>query len=157
MKTLLLVILSCALVTFHAHAAPPEGWTDNYAQAVQQARAEKKYLLLDFTGSDWCTFCKAFDREVLETPQFKAWAKKNVVLVQVDFPHQTPLSDAVKSQNSTLAAKYPLKGYPTVVITDTTGRSLARVNGYRPGAGSSYVRDLETMLKKFGPLPGSSL
>ena len=157
MKSLLTAaLLVCALPVW-VRAEAPKGWTDNYAQAVETAKAEKKYLLLDFTGSDWCGFCKLLDKEVFSTPQFANWAKKNVVLVQVDFPHQTPLTDEVKKQNSGLAAKYPVNGYPTIVILKPNGKEIAKEVGYNPGSGAAaYIKGLEAQMKKAGPLPAAS-
>jgi protein disulfide-isomerase len=157
MKSLLAAALLTCTFTLCAPAAPPAGWTDDYAQAVEKAKAENKYLLLDFTGSDWCGFCKLLDKEVFSTPQFHSWAKKYVVLVQLDFPHNTPLSDAVKAQNSGLMSKYPTRGFPTVLIVDTAGKELVRESGYHPGTGAAtYIKTLETELKKSGPLPTAS-
>jgi thioredoxin-related protein len=156
MKSLLSAALVICALPVCVRAEAPKGWTDNYAQAVETAKAEKKYLLLDFTGSDWCGFCKLLDKEVFSTPQFANWAKKNVVLVQVDFPHQTPLTDEVKKQNSGLAAKYPVGGYPTIVIIKPSGKEIAKEVGYHPGSGAAaYIRGLETQMKKAGPLPGA--
>jgi protein disulfide-isomerase len=157
MKSLLSAALLVCSLSVWVRAEAPKGWTDNYAQAVETARAEKKYLLLDFTGSDWCGFCKLLDKEVFSTPQFASWAKKNVVLVQVDFPHQTPLTDEVKKQNSGLAAKYPVNGYPTIVIINPSGKEIAKETGYNPGTGAAaYIKGLETQMKKAGPLPSAS-
>jgi thioredoxin-related protein len=157
MKSLLSAVLFVCALPVGARAEAPKGWTDNYAQAVETAKTEKKYLLLDFTGSDWCGFCKLLDKEVFSTPQFANWAKKNVVLVQVDFPHQTPLTDEVKKQNSGLAAKYPVAGYPSIVVIKPSGKEIAKEVGYNPGTGAAaYIRGLETQMKKAGPLPGAS-
>jgi protein disulfide-isomerase len=142
------------LLTVSAQAAPPSGWSDNYAQSVEKAKADGKYLLLDFTGSDWCGFCKLLDKEVFSTPQFRDWAKKYVVLVQVDFPHSTPLSPAVKAQNTGLAGKYPVHGYPTIVVIETNGKVRAQKVGYNPGSGAAaYLQALEADMKKSGPMP----
>ena len=157
MKSLLSAALLVCAFPVWVRAEAPKGWTDNYAQAVETARAEKKDLLLDFTGSDWCGFCKLLDKEVFSTPQFAAWAKKNVILVQVDFPHQTPLTDEVKKQNSGLAAKYPVNGYPTIVIIKPNGKEIAKEVGYNPGSGSAaFIKGLEAQMKKAGPLPGAA-
>ncbi len=157
MKSFLTAALFICTFTLCVSAAPPAGWTDDYAKAVEKAKAENKYLLLDFTGSDWCGFCKLLDKEVFSTPQFHSWAKKYVVLVQLDFPHNTPLSAAVKAQNSGLMSKYPSKGFPTVLIVDPAGKELVRQGGYHPGTGAaSYIQKLETELKKSGPLPTAS-
>ncbi|HEY3899769.1 MAG TPA: thioredoxin family protein [Chthoniobacter sp.] len=154
MKTLLSAVLLSALLPLTCVAAPPSGWTDNYAQAVEKAKGNGKYLLLDFTGSDWCGFCKLLDKEVFTTPQFKDWAKKNVELVEVDFPHSTPLSAEVKAQNKTLAGKYPVHGFPTIVIIEPDGKVRAQKVGYHPGSGAaSYLQALEDEMKKSGPMP----
>lgn len=143
MKTLLLGALLITLAS--AQAAPPPGWTDDYAKAAEKAKAEKKNLLLDFTGSDWCGYCMALDKEVFSQAAFKTWAKKNVVLVQVDFPKKKPLSAKLKEQNDGLKAKYPGGGYPTIVITDPDGKVLTTKVGYKPGSGAkTYIEALGT-------------
>ena len=154
MKTLLSAVLVAGFFPLITQAAPPPGWTDNYAQAVERAKADNKCLLLDFTGSDWCGYCKMLDKEVFATPQFKEWAKKYVELVEVDFPHSTPLSPQVKAQNSGLAQKYPVHGYPTIVILEPDGKVRAQKVGYHPGSGAaSYLQSLEDEMKKSGPMP----
>jgi len=149
MKTSLLALSLVFAFAVSARAELPAGWTDNYAKALETAKAENKNLLLDFTGSDWCGFCKLLDKEVFSTPHFKNWAKKNVVLVQVDFPRSTPLSPELQAQNNELKNKYPLGGYPTIVILDNSGNVLTKKVGYHPGSGPmAYVKELEAGLKK---------
>jgi thioredoxin-related protein len=156
MKTTPLAFL-ILLITFAAQAAPPPGWTSDYAKAVEKAKAEHKDLLLDFTGSDWCGFCMAVDKEVFKTPQFHTWAKKYVVLVTVDFPHNTPLSDKVKTQNDGLQDKYQTRGFPSILILDPDGKEVARKVGYKPGSGpATYLQELETEMLKAGPLPAAT-
>lgn len=127
-----------------AHAAPPPGWTEDYAKAVEKAKAENKNILLDFTGSDWCGFCIALDKEVFATPKFKSWAKEKVVLVKVDFPHSKPQSAKLKEQNADLKKKFPFNGYPTIVIVDPDGKQVAKKTGYSPGSGpAAYIEALD--------------
>src|SRR6266436_8216203 len=118
--SLLSLVLSLSLTT--AQAAPPPGWTDDYAKAVEKAKTEKKNLLLDFTGSDWCGYCMALDKEVFSTAKFKTWAKENVVLVQVDFPHNKKLTKKLQDQNEALKGQFKTGGYPTILIVDTEGK-----------------------------------
>ena len=106
------------------------GWTDDYNKAVAQAKAENKPILLDFTGSDWCGWCMKMKKETLDTPQFTAYAKQNLVLVTVDFPHKTAQVPATKQQNAKLSATYKADGYPTFVLIDNSGRELGRQGGY---------------------------
>ena len=58
----------------------------NYAEAKLAAAALDRPILMDFTGSDWCVFCKKLHREVFDTPEFLAWAQKKVVLLELDYP-----------------------------------------------------------------------
>jgi thioredoxin-related protein len=147
MKSSLLSVAFVLAFAISSRAAAPPGWTNDYPKAVETAKTENKNLLLDFTGSDWCGYCKLLDKEVFSTPQFKDWAK-NFVLVQVDFP-RAPLSPRLKTQNADLKAKYPFNGYPTIVIMDASGNVLARKVGYSPGSGpAAYISELDAALKK---------
>ena len=151
MKTLALIAAlgALAFTSLPVQAAPPSGWTDDYAKAVEKAKAEKKNLLLDFTGSDWCGYCMALDKEVFDTAKFKTWAKANVVLVQVDFPQGKRQSSKVKEQNAGLKSKYQTDGYPTIMIVDPEGKVLARKSGYSPKSGTdAYLEALNGQLGK---------
>src|SRR5215472_4032925 len=81
-------------------------WQTDFAQASQQAAQEHKYILLDFTGSDWCPWCIKMDKEVFNQSQFSDFALKNLVLVKLDFPRKAAQTPALKSQNAELAKKY---------------------------------------------------
>jgi thioredoxin-related protein len=143
-----LLMLLFASVMGTALAVPPPGWTEDYAKALEKAKTEKKNLLLDFTGSDWCGYCKLLDKEVFATAEFKSWAKDNVVLVKVDFPHSTPQTAKVKQQNSELKSQHPVNGYPTVVILDPEGKELAKKVGYHPGSGpTAYLEEFKATTK----------
>jgi protein disulfide-isomerase len=151
MKTmrLLATFAALALTLSTATAATPPGWTEDYAKAVEKAKAEKKNILLDFTGSDWCGYCMALDKEVFSTPKFKTWAKANVILVKVDFPKGIKQPKKVVEQNNELKSKYPFGGYPTVLIVDADGKVLTKKGGYSPGTGpAAYIEGLGGSSKK---------
>ena len=59
--------------------------------------------MLFFTGSDWCGWCIRLQKEVFFKPEFKKWANKNVVLVELDFPKRTKLDEKTLRQNRKLA------------------------------------------------------
>jgi thioredoxin-related protein len=148
MKHLSFLALVLLAIAIPAHAAPPPGWMDDYAKAVEKAKTENKNLLLDFTGSDWCGYCMALQKEVFNTAKFKDWAKQNVVLVEVDFPHKK-LTHKLEAQNADLKSKYPFNGYPTIVVTDADGKELGRKTGYHPKSGpDAYISELEGAIKK---------
>ena len=168
-------LLAVALLLLGATSAFSQetGWTDDYAKAVTQARAENKAILLDFTGSDWCGWCMKMKKETLDTPQFTAYAQKSLILVTVDFPHNTPQTPAIKQQNEKLNAKYQADGFPTYVLIDKFGRELGRQSGYLEGGPTAFIAkfskfytpapaktasnsgssDFDTFFKKVSPSP----
>ena len=68
MKTLIAISIG-ALGFSSARAAP--GWETDFAAARKQAREQKKDLLIDFTGSDWCGWCKRLKEEVFQYPKLE--------------------------------------------------------------------------------------
>jgi protein disulfide-isomerase len=103
-------------------------WLTDAAKAQAQAKAENKLVLLDFTGSDWCGWCIKLNKEVFSTPDFAEYAKKNLVLVEVDFPRKKELSQAQKDANEALSDKYNIRGYPTLILLDGDGKKLGQLS-----------------------------
>src|SRR4051812_22439384 len=85
-----LVAVLLSYLALVARGAEGAAWSEDYAAAVQRAQKENKVVLLDFTGSDWCPACIQLAKDVFGSSEFAAWAAKNVVLVEVDFPHEKP-------------------------------------------------------------------
>jgi thiol:disulfide interchange protein len=116
------VLCSCA----KEEPAGPMTWLTDYPKALEQAKAEKKLVMLDFTGSDWCQPCMVLKRNVLGTKKFKEYADKKLVLVEVDFPNNIEQAPALKKTNRELAAKFDIIGYPTIVLVDADGKELLK-------------------------------
>ena len=122
------------------------GWETDFARATALAKEEGKYILLDFTGSDWCPPCILLDRDVFQKEAFQEYALDKLVLVTLDFPRRRKLDDNVVEQNRMLARKYEIRGYPTVVILDPQGEEVGRHVGYRPGGVQSYLEFLDSVI-----------
>ncbi len=126
---------------------PVSVWTDDFEQAMIEAKSTGKYVIADFTGSDWCRWCVRLEKEVFETAPFQEWSVKNAILLKVDFPRNTPQSSRVKLQNKKLAQKYEkeIKGYPTILVLDPEGNVVART-GYVKGGPKAWLAELESQL-----------
>ena len=122
-------------------ASAGELWTDNAQEAMAQAAKDKKDLLIDFTGSDWCGWCIKLDQEVFSQPAFQAEAPKRFVLLKLDFPRSRQLPEETKKQNAEWGEKFAIKGYPTIVLADAEGKAYAKT-GYRPGGPRAYLKHL---------------
>ncbi len=140
MKTFLSLVALTALA-MPAFAAK-EGWLDDLEKAKAQAKAENKKILLDFTGSDWCGWCKKLDSEIFSTQEFKDYAAKKLVLVELDFPKGFKLAEATQKQNEALAKKFQVRGYPTIIITSASGTKKGEL-GYVEGGPKAFIKALE--------------
>src|SRR5438067_504175 len=137
--------LFAGLALLRAGAEEPK-WLTDVPKAVAQAKAEKKLVMLDFTGSDWCGWCIKLNKEVFSQPEFADYAKKNLVLVEVDFPHSKQQSDALKEANQNLQQKYHVEGYPTIIVLDGEGKKVGELN-YEPGGPKAFIAALEKLKK----------
>jgi protein disulfide-isomerase len=130
-----------------SQASPSKsGWITSYEQGQQEAKANNKLVLLDFTGSDWCGWCILLDREVFSKPQFKEYASKNLVLVELDFPKTKPISEEIRRQNLRLAQQYQVQGFPTIIVLNGDGQVVGAF-GYMQGGPDVFITALEKLRK----------
>lgn len=122
-------------------AQAAEGWGKDYDAALKQAAAEKRMVLLDFTGSDWCPPCKMMTKEVLTNKEFLSFAGQNLELVELDFtPYGQAKPSAFKKQHEELAEKYGVEAFPTFVLLDASGKEVARKVGFVPGGPAAFIK-----------------
>lgn len=145
MKKLLIATLAATL--FWQVNAAESTWLTDLPKAQAQAKAENKIVLIDFTGSDWCGWCIKFKKDVLDTPEFKAYAAKNVVLVELDYPSKKEQSAELKKANAALKQQYAVSGFPTLVVLDKNGNEIGRQVGYSKGGPKAFIEKLESYKK----------
>jgi protein disulfide-isomerase len=126
-------------------AQPASGlsWGTDLPSALNQAKSENKTVLLDFTGSDWCGWCIKFDKDVLSTDKFAAYAGSKLVLVRLDYPHHKAQDDALKKANAELSKRFGVDGFPTFVLLNSAGKELGRQTGYLQGGPDAFIAELE--------------
>jgi protein disulfide-isomerase len=120
-------------------------WLTDLPKAQATAKAEQKLVFVNFTGSDWCSYCKKLDKEVFQTPEFAEYARKNLVLVELDFPNRKPQSAALKEANRKLQGQYKVEGFPTLVVLNGAGKEVGREVGYGGGGPRPLLAKLEKM------------
>ncbi|MCF7817730.1 MAG: thioredoxin family protein [Kiritimatiellales bacterium] len=114
------------------------GWLTDFEKAVAKAKVEGKYVLIDFSGSDWCGWCIKLDKEVFSQQAFKDYAKDHLVLLLVDWPQQAANSKEVQAKSQPLMEKFGIDSFPTVILLDPNGEPVDKT-GYRPGGAEAYV------------------
>lgn len=89
-------------------------WYTDLIKASELSMASNKPVFAFFTGSDWCGWCKKLQKDVFAKPEFIAWANKNVILLELDFPRNKALSPELTQQNQQLQQAFQVRGYPTI-------------------------------------------
>lgn len=155
-KTLnrLIPFLAClaVLCTATAHAQKGEGvqWLDSYEKAVSQSEQTNRPIVILFTGSDWCGWCKKLEKEVFNTREFAERANEEFVFLMLDFPMYTRQSGAQKAHNEKLKKQFGVRGFPTVILLDEKQQKITST-GYQAGGGRKYA---DYLLKVVGDYAG---
>lgn len=139
---------------YKAHNA---GWLVDLDEAYNVSKNTGKPIMANFTGSDWCGWCKRLTASVFAKPEFKKWADDNVVLLELDFPRRTKLPEKYRKQNAGLQQAMKIRGYPTVwVFTAEKDASTGRYNlnplgktGYKPSV-KEFTSEVDQFLVKTG-------
>ena len=151
---LILVLFFAAL---NVHAQDNQTWHTDVKKAIAISKKENKPMFLFFTGSDWCGWCIRLQKEVFKTPEFTAWAKDKVVLVDLDFPRRTPQDPATQKQNAELQQIFAVQGYPTVWFVKPTLKdgknNLEQLgsSGYLAGGPSTWIENANSIVSKYVP------
>lgn len=124
-RRLMLLSLLCACAG--AQASPSTegalklGFGTDKQAALKQASAEQKPLFAFFT-TDWCSWCRRLEADVLGSPEFLAGSAGWVKLV----------IDAEKGDGVDWAKRFHVSGYPTLILLDPSGTEIDRQSGYSP-------------------------
>jgi thioredoxin-related protein len=150
-RLILLAAAACTLLTAPLTYAEL-GWLNDYKKAQEEAKAKNKFVLLDFTGSDWCYWCKVFDKEIFSQQQFKDYASENLVLMEIDFPWPgSPRAQGqppeLKKQNEELAQQYQVSGFPTIIVLNADGQKVWQFEGFFSAGTAAFIAELEKLRK----------
>ena len=140
-------MLTIALLTAGALSGPPVGaddgakWYADYDEAAKVAQEEGKDLFVDFTGSDWCGWCKKLDADTFDHEEFWAKAQEDYVLVKLDFPRSEEAKAKVPNpeRNAALKSEHEVRGFPTVLLMTGEGEAYGRIVGYVEGGPEAYL------------------
>jgi len=123
-------------------------------QAYEESQKTGKPIMANFTGSDWCGWCKKLDRSVFHKPEFKKWAEKNVVLLELDYPRRKQVPAEIKQQNADLQRAFQVRGFPTVWLFELTKDDAGQFNvnalgktGYTKTV-AEFTGDMEKMMDR---------
>ena len=110
-------------------------WMGDLSQAQKEASVQKKLILLNFSGSDWCGPCIKLKHDVFESEAFGNFAQDKLVLVRADFPRlkKNQLPADQQARNDQMAERYNPNGkFPLTVLINSQGKVLKEWDGYQP-------------------------
>jgi len=143
MKTLFLSFLLTVIVP------GPISWLNNLDEAKQLARAKHEFILLNFSGSDWCGPCIKMHTEIFESDVFSQYAGTHLILVNADFPRlrKNQLTPDQQKRNDALADKYNPKGiFPYTLLLDREGKVMKTWEGFFEGGAANFVDQIKNEL-----------
>ena len=147
MKKFLVCLLTVFTVGLFAQGLQ---WQQNYDEALRLSKESGKPVFAFFTGSDWCGWCIKLDREILSKRDMVKYLNDNFILFKADFPRRNPPPKEVMMKNRALMAKFGVRGYPTIIITDASGNAMGKT-GYMKGGPAAMKRTLDRYIKKAPP------
>lgn len=109
------------------------------------AQKEHKYILLNFSGSDWCGPCIRMKKEIFESDAFKKMADTELVLVNADFPRNKknqPTPEQQKINDSTADKYNPLGKFPFTLLLNEKGAVLGSWDGLPNESPEGFIEDI---------------
>ena len=125
------------------------GWYTNFDEAKETAKKEHRYILLNFSGSDWCGPCIHMHKEIFESAAFTQLADKSLVLLNADIPRmkKNQLPGKQQEQNNALADKYNPKGnFPYTLLLDADGKIIKDWNGFPNTTAEGFTQQVKTII-----------
>ena len=124
-------------------------WSLDFEKAQTEAKETHKYILINFSGSDWCGPCIRTHREIFEKEAFENYASEKLILVRADFPrlkkNQLPAEQLKK--NNELAVKYNPEGdFPLTVLADENGKVVKEWKGFPDCSPEDFVKQIENAI-----------
>lgn len=124
-------------------------WQTDFDQAKLKAKEEHKYILLSFSGSDWCIPCIRLHKEIFDSKPFEDFAESNLELVNADFPRlkKNQLSKDQQKLNEKLADQYnPQGNFPLTLLLTEDGKVMKSWDGYPNVSPEDFTGQLKTLV-----------
>lgn len=124
-------------------------WHHSLEEAKNIAQKEHKYILLNFSGSDWCGPCIRMRKEFFESVVFKEMADSELILVNADFPRNKKNQPSAAQQkiNDDMADKYNSQGkFPYTLLLNSSGKVLQTWEGLPEESVESFTIDVRNAM-----------
>ncbi len=121
------------------------GWTTNLESALALAKQNKKFVMAQFTGSDWCPPCIMMQKAVFSKSSFTRLVPKKFILVKIDIPRS---NKAMSLKNGKVMRNYNVTGVPTILLFGDDGKEFSRFGASQYPTVEGFIDKLSAELKK---------
>lgn len=125
----------------------PHGWIEDLRLAQAVAAQQNRCIVVNFTSMDSSDWCQKLQKEIFDTDEFTTYARKNLVLLRIDFPKSTTQPATLMAQNQTLAEMYNIRGFPTVIVLNPLGQRISDAK-YEKGGPGPLLAQMDAVIKK---------
>jgi thioredoxin-like negative regulator of GroEL len=122
------VLVSAALSLGSGALADGLPWSASYDAAQTLSKSSGKPMLVD-VYTDWCVWCKKLDTDIYPQP---AVVKAAALFV--------PVRINAEKEGQSVAAKYHVTGYPTLLFLSSDGTLISKITGYEEA--DAFAADL---------------
>lgn len=92
----------------------------DWDKALQQAKEENKLIFIDIYAT-WCGPCKLLQKKTFTDKNVADFFNKNFINLSID---------GEKTIGPALAQKFAIQGYPTLIVTDASGKPVLYTMGF---------------------------
>ena len=142
MRFLLISFLSLIIL-------PSSVWQTDINKSEQIAKEEHKYIILNFSGSDWCGPCIRMHNEIFDSEIFTIYANQHLVLLNADFPRakKNQLSKEQQKKNDEVADLYNKNGvFPLTLLLNSEGKVLKKWEGFPKQSAVEFTNEINTLI-----------
>lgn len=121
-------------------------WLNDFNEAKNLSKEKHEYILLNFSGSDWCSGCIKMHKGIFESSIFQEYAQDHLVLLNADFPRskKNSLPADLQKKNGALADKYNPDGiFPYTVLLDSEGKVIRQWSGFYEKGADNFVNEIK--------------
>ena len=127
-------------------------WHTDLETAKKIAQEKDRYILLNFSGSDWCIPCIRLHKEVFGSEAFEKFADSSLVLLNADFPRtkKNQLSKDLQRKNDALAEQYnPTGQFPLTLILTPEGKVVRSWEGYPKNNADLFINEIKSICNAY--------